>query len=117
MAFTKKELNEVLKANLSDEEVVDINEALEQYNIDDIDDVEDSVRFYKTFDDYVQDTYFDASKYPEMLDGPAFSIIEYLKNRVTNGFEDATNIKEVLILDSENTSEIVYGGYLVFVEE
>ena len=52
-----------------------------------------------------------------MLDGPAFSIIEYLKNRVTNGFEDATNIKEVLILDSENTSEIVYGGYLVFVEE
>lgn len=117
MAFTKEELNEVLKANLSDEEVVDINEALEQYNIDDLDDVEDNVKFYKTFDDYVQNTYFDASNYPEMLEGPAFSIIEYLKDRVISGFEDSTNIKEALILDSENTTEIVYGGYLVFVEE
>lgn len=115
MAFTKEELNDVLNANLSDEEVVEINEVLEQHSIDDIDDVEDNVKFYKTFDDYVQNTYFDASNYPEMLEGPAFSIIEYLKDRVTKGFE-ATNIKEALILDSENTSEIVYGGYLVFVE-
>lgn len=116
MTFTKKELNDVLNANLSDEETVDINEALEQHNIDDIDDVEDNVKFYKTFDDYVQNTYFDASNYPEMLEGPAFSIIEYLKNRVTNGFEDATSIKEALILDSENTTEIIYGGLLVYIE-
>ena len=116
MTFTKEELNDVLNANLSDEEIVDINEALEQHNIDDIDDVEDNVKFYKTFDDYVQNTYFDASNYPEMLEGPAFSIIEYLQNRVTNGFEDSTNIKDALILDSENTSEIVYGGFLVYIE-
>lgn len=116
MTFTKENLNEILNTNLSDEEVVDINEALEQHNIDDIDDIEDNVKFYKTFDDYVQNTYFDASNYPEMLEGPAFSIIEYLKNRVTNGFEDATNIKEALILDSENTTEIIYGGLLVYIE-
>lgn len=116
MTFTKEDLNEILNTNLSDEEVVDINEALEQHNIDDIDDIEDNVKFYKTFDDYVQNTYFDASNYPEMLEGPAFSIIEYLKNRVTNGFEDATNIKEALILDSENTTEIIYGGLLVYIE-
>ena len=116
MTFTKKELNDVLNANLSDEEIVDINEALEQHNIDDIDDVEDNVKFYKTFDDYVQNTYFDASNYPEMLEGPAFSIIEYLKDRVTSGFEESTNIKETLILDKENTNEIIYGGFLVYVE-
>lgn len=116
MTFTKEDLNEVLNTNLSDEEVVDINEALEQHNINDIDDIEDNVKFYKTFDDYVQNTYFDASNYPEMLEGPAFSIIEYLKDRVISGFEESTNIKETLILDSENTSEIVYGGFLVYVE-
>lgn len=116
MTFTKKELNDVLNANLSDEEIVDINEALEQHNIDDIDDVEDNVKFYKTFDDYVQNTYFDASNYPEMLEGPAFSIIEYLKDRVIKGFEESTNIKETLILDKENTNEIIYGGFLVYVE-
>lgn len=116
MTFTKKELNDVLNANLSDEEIVDINEALEQHNIDDIDDVEDNVKFYKTFDDYVQNTYFDASNYPEMLEGPAFSIIEYLKDRVISGFEESTNIKETLILDKENTNEIIYGGFLVYVE-
>lgn len=116
MTFTKKELNDVLNANLSDEEVVDINEALEQHNIDDIDDVEDNVKFYKTFDDYVQNTYFDASNYPEMLEGPAFSIIDYLKDRVLSGFEESTNIKEALILDSENTTEIIYGGLLVYIE-
>lgn len=116
MTFTKEELNDVLNANLSDEEVVDINEALEQHNIDDIDDVEDNVKFYKTFDDYVQNTYFDASNYPEMLEGPAFSIIDYLKDRVLSGFEESTNIKEALILDSENTTEIIYGGLLVYIE-
>lgn len=116
MTFTKEELNDVLNANLSDEEVVEINEALEQHNIDDIDDVEDNVKFYKTFDDYVQNTYFDASNYPEMLEGPAFSIIEYLKDRVISGFEESTNIKETLILDKENTNEIIYGGFLVYIE-
>lgn len=116
MTFTKEDLNEVLNTNLSDEEVVDINEALEQHNINDIDDIEDNVKFYKTFDDYVQNTYFDASNYPEMLEGPAFSIIEYLKDRVISGFEESTNIKETLILDSENTNEIIYGGFLVYIE-
>lgn len=116
MTFTKEDLNEVLNTNLSDEEVVDINEALEQHNINDIDDIEDNVKFYKTFDDYVQNTYFDASNYPEMLEGPAFSIIEYLKDRVISGFEESTNIKETLILDKENTNEIIYGGFLVYVE-
>lgn len=116
MTFTKEDLNEVLNTNLSDEEVVDINEALEQHNINDIDDIEDNVKFYKTFDDYVQNTYFDASNYPEMLEGPAFSIIEYLKNRVISGFEESTNIKETLILDKENTNEIIYGGFLVYIE-
>lgn len=116
MTFTKEDLNEVLNTNLSDEEVVDINEALEQHNINDIDDIEDDVKFYKTFDDYVQNTYFDASNYPEMLEGPAFSIIEYLKDRVISGFEESTNIKETLILDKENTNEIIYGGFLVYVE-
>lgn len=116
MTFTKEDLNEVLNTNLSDEEVVDINETLEQHNINDIDDIEDNVKFYKTFDDYVQNTYFDASNYPEMLEGPAFSIIEYLKDRVISGFEESTNIKETLILDKENTNEIIYGGFLVYVE-
>lgn len=116
MTFTKEDLNEVLNTNLSDEEVADINEALEQHNINDIDDIEDNVKFYKTFDDYVQNTYFDASNYPEMLEGPAFSIIEYLKDRVISGFEESTNIKETLILDKENTNEIIYGGFLVYVE-
>lgn len=116
MTFTKEELNEVLNTNLSDEEIIDINKALEQHNIDGIDDIDENVKFYRTFDDYVQDTYFNSTNYPEMLNGPAFSVIDYLKDRVTNGFEDSTNIKEALILDSENTSEIVYGSYLVFVE-
>lgn len=116
MTFTKEDLNEVLNTNLSDEEVVDINEALEQHNINDIDDIEDNVKFYKTFDDYVQNTYFDASNYPEMLEGPAFSIIEYLKDQVISGFEESTNIKETLILDKENTNEIIYGGFLVYIE-
>lgn len=116
MTFTKEDLNEALNTNLSDEEVVDINEALEQHNINDIDDIENNVKFYKTFDDYVQNTYFDASNYPEMLEGPAFSIIEYLKDRVISGFEESTNIKETLILDKENTNEIIYGGFLVYVE-
>ena len=44
MTFTKKELNDVLNANLSDEEIVDINEALEQHNIDDIDDLIETLR-------------------------------------------------------------------------
>lgn len=51
-----------------------------------------------------------------MLEGPAFSIIEYLKDRVISGFEESTNIKETLILDKENTNEIIYGGFLVYVE-
>lgn len=115
MTFTKEDLNEILKADLSNEEVIEINEVLNQYGIDDIDDV-DNFKFYKSFDDYVQNTYFDATNYPEMLEGPAFSIIEYLKDRVTNGFEESTNIKETLILDSENTTEIIYGGFLVYIE-
>ena len=111
MTFTKEELNKELKANLSNEEVIEINEVLSQYN-NDIDDF----KFYKSFDEYVQATYFDASNYPEMLEGPAFSIIDYLKDRVLSGFEESTNIKEALILDSENTTEIIYGGLLVYIE-
>lgn len=115
MTFTKEELKEELKANLSNEEVIEINEVLNQHNIDDID-IPEHFKFYKSFEDYIQNTYFDASNYPEMLEGPAFSIIDYLKDRVTKGFEDTTNIKEALILNPENTTEIIYGGFLVYIE-
>lgn len=115
MDFTKEDLNEILKTDLSNEEVIEINEVLNQYGIDNIDDV-DNFKFYKSFEDYIQNIYFDASNYPKMLEGPAFSIIEYLKDRVINGFEESTNIKEALILDSENTNKIIYGGFLVYVE-
>jgi len=115
MEFTKEDLKEILKADLSDEEVIEINEVLNQYDIDNIDDV-DNFKFYKSFDEYVQATYFDTTNYPEMLEGPAFSIIEYLKDQVIKGFEESTNIKEALILDKENTNEIIYGGFLVYIE-
>lgn len=115
MDFTKEDLNEILKANLSNEEVIDINEILNQYGINDIDDI-DNFKFYKSFDEYVQATYFDTTNYPEMLEGPAFSIIEYLKDQVIKGFEESTNIKEILILDKENTNEISYGGFLIYIE-
>lgn len=49
MDFTKENLNEILKANLSNEEVIDINEILNQYGINDIDDI-DNFKFYKSFD-------------------------------------------------------------------
>ena len=102
MSYTKKQYKEAL--NIKEEISDELHEALEdELQYLDLDDIEEDVRYFRTFSDYVEYEYFDPNVYNGQTNGPAFDVIYQLNDYVTKGFTEEINIKELLINGNQLT--------------